>query len=57
MLLVIKIVLSICLVICIATCAWIIIGEIKEYENWARLIVTLLLMILGALDFNILWFI
>lgn len=51
-----KIVLTICLVICIAVCAWIIIGEIKEFHNWARLIASLLFMILGALDIGILWF-
>ena len=51
-----KIVITICLVICIAVCTWVIIGEIKEFHNWARLIASLLFMILGALDIGILWF-
>ena len=56
MFLAIKITLTVCLVVCIAVCAWIIIGEIKEYKNWARLITSLLFMILGTLDIGIIWF-
>ena len=55
MLLAIKIILTIFLVAIMLVLSWFVIGEIKEYRNWLRLIASLLLMVAAELNILILW--
>lgn len=54
--LVIKIVLTLILATFLTGGVPFIISEIRDFKNWARLVATLMLFILAALDIYILWF-
>ena len=54
--LVIKIVLTIILANILVVGIPFVISEIREFKNWTRLIVAILVNIMAALDIYILWF-
>ena len=56
MILVIKSILTIILFVILTGGILFIISEIREFKNWTRLVVALLLLILTVIDILILWF-